>query len=90
MPTKRACAHVHDDGRPCAATPMTAGNPYAMPFLMPADVAAARIANAIAARRRFYVLPWQMAVVGALLRCLPRPLYDLAFARAPHKPRRGA
>jgi short-subunit dehydrogenase len=70
------------------ATPMTARNPYAMPFLLPPDKAARLIARAIERRRRFYVLPWPMAVVGALLRALPRPIYDRAFARAPRKPRR--
>ena len=70
------------------ATSMTSKNPYRMPFLMDADVAAAKMASAIAARKRFYVLPWQMALVGWVLRRLPRPLYDLLFARAPHKPRR--
>ena len=69
------------------ATPMTAGNPYRMPFIIGADEAARRIARAIARRRRFCVVPWPMALVGALLRTLPRPLYDAAFARAPHKPR---
>lgn len=72
------------------ATPMTANNPYRMPFLMDVRVAAAKMANAIDARKRFYVLPWQMAMVGWLLRRLPRPLYDLLFSRVRHKPRRGA
>jgi short-subunit dehydrogenase len=71
-------------------TPMTRNNPYPMPFLMKPGLAARNMADAIAARRRFHVLPWQMALAGRLLRWLPRPLYDLAFARAPHKPRRGA
>src|SRR4030095_12418977 len=35
------------------ATPMTSGNPYRMPFLMPPEVAARKIAAAIDARRRF-------------------------------------
>lgn len=70
------------------ATPMTAKNPYAMPFLMKADVAAKKMADAIEAKRRFCVIPWQMAMVGSILRRLPRPLYDLLFARAPRKPRR--
>ena len=69
------------------ATPMTAGNPYAMPFLMPADKCARLVAEAVARRRRFYVLPWQMAWVGRLLRTLPRPVYDRVFAHAPRKPR---
>jgi short-subunit dehydrogenase len=68
-------------------TPMTAKNPYAMPFLLDADKAAARIAHAIARRKPYYVLPWPMAVAGRILRALPRPLYDFAFARAPRKPR---
>jgi hypothetical protein len=71
------------------ATPMTAKNPYPMPFLMQADKAARLIARAIERRQRFYVLPWQMAWIGHLLRLLPRPLYDSAFARAPRKPRAG-
>jgi NAD(P)-dependent dehydrogenase (short-subunit alcohol dehydrogenase family) len=69
------------------ATPMTEGNPYPMPFLMNVERAAALIARAIARRRRFYVLPWQMAVAGWLLKRLPRPLYDRLFANAPRKPR---
>ncbi len=69
------------------ATPMTAGNPYPMPFLMQPHVAAAKIARAIARRKRFYVLPWPMALAGRMLRALPRPLYDRLFAHAPRKPR---
>lgn len=72
------------------ATPMTARNPYRMPFLTDADEAARLIARAIERRRRFYVLPWPMAIVGRLLRMLPRPLFDAAFARAPRKPRTDA
>ena len=70
------------------ATPMTARNPYRMPFIMRPDAAARRIAQAIARRRRFYVMPWPMAWAGRLLRMAPRTLYDRVFARAPRKPRR--
>ena len=69
------------------ATPMTAKNPYPMPFLLPADEAARLIVRAIARGRRFYVLPWQMAWVGRVLSLLPRPLYDKVLARAQRKPR---
>jgi short-subunit dehydrogenase len=69
------------------ATPMTAGNPYRMPFLMPADKAARSIVRAIARGRRFYVLPWQMAWMARLLSLAPRAAYDRAFARAKRKPR---
>ncbi|MEO5701131.1 MAG: SDR family oxidoreductase [Casimicrobiaceae bacterium] len=69
------------------ATPMTADNPYRMPFLMPPARAARLMARAIARRRPWYVLPWQMAMAGWVLRHLPRPVFDAAFARAPRKPR---
>ncbi len=69
------------------ATPMTAGNPYRMPFLLDADEAARRFARAIAAKRRLAVIPWQMAAVSVLLRRIPPWLYDRLFAKAPRKPR---
>lgn len=69
------------------ATPMTARNPYRMPFLMTPDAAARSIARAVERRSRFHVMPWPMALVGAVLRVLPRWLYDRAFAKAPRKPR---
>jgi short-subunit dehydrogenase len=68
-------------------TPMTRVNKYRMPFLIPADEAARRIARAIAARRRLAVIPWQMAAVSVLLRLLPGWLYDRLAARAPRKPK---
>ena len=69
------------------ATPMTARNPYPMPFLLPPDRAAALIARAVARRRRFYVLPWPMAWIGRLLRVAPRSLYDRVLAGRKRKPR---
>ena len=68
-------------------TPMTRVNRYRMPFLLPADEAARRIARAIAARRRLAVIPWQMAMVSILLRAMPGWAYDRLAARAPRKPR---
>ena len=69
-------------------TPMTAVNPYSMPFILPAHHAAQRIARVIAARQSFAVVPWQMGVVGHALKRLPNWLYDWAFSKAPKKPRR--
>lgn len=68
-------------------TPMTAANPYPMPFIIEADDAARRVARAIAARRRHVVIPWQMGVVGLVLRLLPGWLFEKLFAHAPRKPR---
>jgi NAD(P)-dependent dehydrogenase (short-subunit alcohol dehydrogenase family) len=68
-------------------TPMTSVNTYPMPFLLPADQAAVRFARAIEAGVSYTVIPWQMGVVGKLLRLLPNPLFDRLFARAGRKPR---
>ena len=68
-------------------TPMTRVNRYRMPFLLPPDEAARRMARAIEARRRFAVIPWQMAIIGRILSILPAPLYDRLAARGRRKPR---
>ena len=71
-------------------TPMTRHNAYPMPFLMAPARFAARAARAIDAGASYRVIPWQMGVVAKLLRALPNALYDVAFARAPHKARKNA
>jgi short-subunit dehydrogenase len=70
------------------ATPLTAKNPYAMPFLMPAGRFAERAFDAISAGASYRVIPWQMGVVAKLLRLLPNALYDRAMAGRGRKPRR--
>jgi short-subunit dehydrogenase len=70
------------------ATPLTARNPYPMPFLMqPADFAE-RAFRAIAAGDSYRVIPWPMGVVAKLLRLLPNAVFDAAFAGRGRKPRR--
>lgn len=71
-------------------TPMTRINPYPMPFLMAPDKFAARAARVIAAGASYTVIPWQMGVVAKVLRLLPNPVYDFAFGKAPHKPRKAS
>ena len=68
-------------------TPMTDINTYPMPFILDADVAAKRMARVIARGTSFAVVPWQMGLVGWMLKRLPRSLYDRLFAKAPHKAR---
>ena len=68
-------------------TPMTAVNPYKMPFLLPAEKAAERFAQAIKSGTTYTVIPWQMGVVAKILRLLPNWLYDRLFTSAPRKPR---
>ncbi len=68
-------------------TAMTQVNPYPMPFKMTADTAAKKIAHLIQKRRPESTLPWQMAIVAKLMRCMPRALYEHLFEKAPRKPR---
>jgi NAD(P)-dependent dehydrogenase (short-subunit alcohol dehydrogenase family) len=68
-------------------TPMTAVNPYPMPFILDADDAAKRMARAIERRCSFSVIPWQMGLIGRAMKLLPNWLYDLILKRAPYKPR---
>ena len=68
-------------------TPLTRGNRYSMPFLMPVDVFADRAVQAIRAQVSYRVIPWQMGIVAKLLRLLPNWLYDRALAGRGRKKR---
>ncbi len=70
-------------------TPLTRKNRYGMPFLLSADEFAERAFRAIEAGTSYRVIPWQMGVVGKLLRLLPNPLFDRALAGRPRKHRQG-
>ncbi len=70
-------------------TPLTRGNPYSMPFLMPAEAFADQAFDAITAGTSYRVIPWQMGVVAKLMRLLPNALYDRAVAGRGRKKRRG-
>ena len=60
-----------------------------MPFILQADDAARRFARAIASGTSYAVIPWQMAIVGRLLKLLPNALFDRLLAGRGRKPRRG-
>lgn len=68
-------------------TAMTANNSCNMPFIMSADEAAKRIARAIERQSAFFVVPWQMAFVGCVLRWLPPWLYDRLLSKSARKTR---
>jgi NAD(P)-dependent dehydrogenase (short-subunit alcohol dehydrogenase family) len=68
-------------------TPLTAKNPYAMPFLMEPDDAARRMRRVIDRGSSYAVVPWQMGVVAKLLRLLPNWLFDFVLAGKARKPR---
>lgn len=69
-------------------TPLTARNPYRMPFLIEAEAFARAAARAIDSNRGYTVIPWPMAWTAKLLRLLPNALYDRLLAKRPRKPRR--
>jgi short-subunit dehydrogenase len=68
-------------------TPMTDVNTYPMPFMLDADIAAAKMAHVIDQKRRYVILPWQMALVGRFMKLLPAWVWDWAMKNAPHKAR---
>ena len=70
------------------ATPLTAKNPYTMPFLMTPEAFAERAFATIQAGDSYRVIPWQMGIVAKLLRGLPNRLFDRLFAGRGRKPRR--
>ena len=66
-------------------TPMTDINHYGMPFLMAPDVAAKKFAVAIAKKKRFIVIPWQMSWLAKVMRLAPTWLWDIMMKHAPRK-----
>jgi short-subunit dehydrogenase len=70
------------------ATPLTARNPYAMPFLMSADAFADQAFAAIGSGTSYRVIPWQMGVLAKLMRLLPNAWFDRLVAGRRRKPRR--
>ncbi len=70
------------------ATPLTARNPYPMPFLLSPEAFAERAYRAIASGASYRVIPWQMALVARLMGLLPNALFDRLAAGRGRKPRR--
>ena len=71
------------------ATAMTAGNRFAMPFLLTPQQFAARAVRAIDAGRAYVTIPWQMGILGMFLHVVPRAIYDRAvgfYGRKQRKP----
>ena len=68
-------------------TPMTEINQYKMPYLMDADDFAVKFVDAVHAKKRFIIIPWQMGVIGKIMRLIPARLWDRLMKNAPHKKR---
>jgi short-subunit dehydrogenase len=71
-------------------TPLTRANRYAMPFLMKPERFAEKAFEAIAAGASYRVIPWQMGVLGKLLRVLPNWLFDRVLAGRARKHRQNS
>ena len=70
-------------------TPLTRGNRYSMPFLMPVEAFAEQAVRAIRAQVSYRVIPWQMGVLAKLLRLLPNALFDRLLSKRARKKRAG-
>ena len=70
-------------------TALTAGNRFAMPGLLDADVAAHRLLHAVAAGRTHVVLPRRIGWLSKALGCLPAAWHDRILRGQPRKPRVG-
>lgn len=68
-------------------TPLTAKNPYKMPFILEADEFARRAVKAILAQASYRTIPWQMGLVAKLLRVLPNSVFDAVMSGRGEKPR---
>jgi len=68
-------------------TPLTAINRYRMPFILPVEEGARRIARIIESGTSYAVTPWQMAIVARAMRLLPNALFDVLASGAGRKPR---
>ena len=66
-------------------TPLTEGRNAQMPFLMELDDAAQKIIRAIAARRKSYAFPWQLASLVRAAMLFPIPLYDRIIAKRSYR-----
>ena len=70
------------------ATPLTARNPYSMPFMMSAPAFAEQAFRSVEAGTSYRVIPWQMGVLAKLMRLLPNAVFDRLVAGRGRKPRR--
>ena len=66
-------------------TPMTNDNTYTMPFILEVDEAVKRFMKAIDRKKKFVIIPWQMNILGTLMRLLPASIWDFLAKRGPRK-----
>jgi short-subunit dehydrogenase len=70
------------------STPMTAGNKFPMPFIVPVEAAARKIIRGLEKRKFEIAFPWQLVALAKLGRLLPNALffwYSRTFIAPPRK-----
>lgn len=71
-------------------TPLTAKNPYKMPFIMEPQDFAREAVKVIMSDKSYATIPWQMGILGKILRLIPNRLFDKILASRKQKPRASA
>jgi short-subunit dehydrogenase len=69
-------------------TPMTKHNRYTMPFILDVDVAVSRFIKAIESKKGFVIIPWQMNIIGTIMKLLPSFVWDFLAKGGPKKIRK--
>jgi short-subunit dehydrogenase len=67
---------------------MTKHNRYAMPFILDVDIAVDRFIKAIQNKKSFVIIPWQMEIVGTIMKFLPTSIWDFLAKGGPKKSRK--
>ena len=70
-------------------TPLTAENPYKMPFIMEPEAFAKEAVKVIMVGKKYATIPWEMGVLSKILRLIPNWLFDKILASRKQKPRSG-
>lgn len=70
-------------------TPLTAHNPYKMPFIMEPEAFAKEAVKVITVGKKYATIPWEMGVLSKILRLIPNWLFDKILASRKQKPRSG-
>ena len=70
-------------------TPLTAHNPYKMPFIMEPEAFAKEAVKVIMVGKKYATIPWEMGVLSKILRLIPNWLFDQILASRKQKPRSG-
>ncbi len=64
---------------------ITDANTFPMPWIMPAEKAAAIIIKGLKRGKRTIAFPWQLVWLMKFITCLPQPVFEFILSRGPRK-----